>query len=205
MRVLCRREGLAQCGWGLRSAGGACAVRVGLAQCGWGLRNAGALLLFGRSFPRTAFSNSPPHLRQEVVVHAATPCAGSFSAPFAPKAGGRRRRGGYPQQPPAAAAGYRQPPGLLRRAAVPIGPCAKLLCKQPATKATAALAAKPESQPPSSRCHYPLQPVSLPPSSQCHYWKAKTNTIVRKNRYLLCMLFQNGTFCLGNKSLTISY
>ena len=46
VRVLCRREGLAQCGWGLCSAG--------------------ALLLFGRSSPRVAFSNSPPHLRQAV-------------------------------------------------------------------------------------------------------------------------------------------
>ena len=41
-------------------AGGACAVRFCLCS-------AGALLLFGRSFPRTAFSNSPPHLRQAVV------------------------------------------------------------------------------------------------------------------------------------------
>ena len=185
MRVLCRREGLAQCGCGLCSAG--------------------ALLLFGRSFPRTAFSNSPPHQRQAVVVHAATPCAGSFSAPFAPKAGGRRRRGGYPQQPPAAAAGYRQPPGLLRRAAVPIEP-------EPSSCANSPQPKPPRHWPP-NRSHNPRQagatipvmPVQLPQSSQCHYWKAKTNTIVRKNRYLLCMLFQNGTFCLGNKSLTISY
>ena len=46
MRVLCRREGLA--------------------QCGCGLYNAGALLLFGHSFPRTAFSNSLPLPRQAV-------------------------------------------------------------------------------------------------------------------------------------------
>ena len=159
-----------------------------------------------------------PHPRQATVPvplrvqgrsshpsHSSPKAGGGFQFHSGPKAGGRRRRGGYPQQPPAAAAGYRQPPGLLRRAAVPVGPCAKLLCKQPATKATAALAAKPESQPPSSRCHYPRHASALPQSSQHHYWKAKTNTIVRKNRYLLCMLFQNGTFCLGNKSLTISY
>ena len=143
-------------------------MREGLAQCGCCLCSAGALLLFGRSLPRTAFSNSPPHLRQATVPvplrvqgrsshpsHSSPKAGGGFQFHSGPKAGGRRRRGGYPQQPPAAAAGYRQPPGLLRRAAVPIGPCAKLLCKQPATKATAALAAKPESQPPSSRCHYP--------------------------------------------------
>ena len=130
VRVLCRREGLAQCGRGLRNAGAACAVRVRCCYSG---------------VPSPAQPSPTPFRSQ-----------GRRSYPFfyAPKAGGRQRRGGYPQQPPAAAAGYRQPPGLLRRAAVPVGPCAKLLCKQPATKATAALAAKPESQPPSSRCHY---------------------------------------------------
>ena len=35
-------------------------------------------------------------------------------------AGGRRRRGGCSLQPPAAAAGYRQSPGLLRQAALPL-------------------------------------------------------------------------------------
>ena len=118
---------------GLSNAGGACAVRVRCCYSG---------------VPSPAQPSPTPFRSQ-----------GRRSYPFfyAPKAGGRRRRGGYPQQPPAAAAGYRQPPGLLRRAAVPVGPCARLLCKQPATRATAALAAKPESQPPSSRCHYSSQ------------------------------------------------
>ena len=151
------------------------------------------------------------HSRQAVVMHAATPCAGSFSAPkgsrslpghirsqgrrsspvpFALKAGGRRRRGGSSPQPTAAAAGYRQPPGLLRRAAVPIGPTAILLCKPPATRATAALAAKPESQPPSSRCHYSSQVNAT-------IGKLKRILLFEKTDTFFACCFRTGHFAWG--------
>ena len=163
VRVLCRREGLAQCGWGLCSAG--------------------ALLLFGRSLPRTAFSDSPQLPRQAV-------------------GGGEE---GTPNNPP------QLPPGTASRLACFAGRRCRL-GPAPGSCANSPQPKPPRHWPP-SRSHNPRQagatipvmPVPLPPPSQCHYWKAKTNTIVRKNRYLLCMLFQNGTFCLGNKSLTISY
>ena len=51
-----------------------------------------------------------PYLRQAV---------GGKIYRFVP-AGGRRRRGGSSLHPPAAAAGHRQPPGLLRQAALPL-------------------------------------------------------------------------------------
>ena len=120
-----------------------------------------------QSFP---FHSSPkaeahtrliPHPRQAVVVHAATPCAGSFPAPSAPKAGGRRRRGGYPQQPTAAAAGYRQPPGLLRRAAVTIVPHAN-------SRANNRQPEPPRHWPP-CRCQYPSQTGATPVNTHFYY------------------------------------
>ena len=141
-------------GRGLRSAGGACAVRVRCCYLG---------------------VPSPPTLLQ---------------LPSAPKAGGRRRRGGYPQQPTAAAAGYRQPPGLLRRAAVPIGPNAILLCKPPATRATAALAAKPGPLSPPNGCHYPHQ-------ASDHSPKTHSYVIVRKTDSFFACCFRVGFFAWG--------
>ena len=115
-------------------------------------------LLIIKQLSATLFYPILSHSRQAVVVHAATPCACSFSAPFAPKAGGRRRRGGSSPQPPAAAAGYRQPPRGLSRRRCRLGSVSRPRANQP----------QPELQ---RHCRQtgvttPVKQVPLPQSSQ---------------------------------------
>ena len=168
MRVLCRREGLAQCGC-------AAAIRAFLPPH--------SLLQLPSAPKAGGRTRSPPHLRQAV-------------------GGGEE---GPPHNPP------QLPPGTASRLACFAGRRCRL-GPAPSSCANSPQPKPPRHWPP-NRSHNPRQagatipvmPVPLPPPSQSQYWKAKTNTIVRKNRYLLCMLFQNGTFFLGNKSLTISY